>query len=329
MVGGAKAVGKLVTGDAKGALEEVKNTPIYKEGENLIENVKTVGDGIVHGDLKKIGEGLLGVATNDLLSFIPGQKAIGIGAKAIKTGIKGTIKGAKNAVKGVKKTFKKGAKKDAKHAKDNIVEKNFKKKDHDTKKKKDKDKKKEQCPVKNRKTKRATGKKRKRGDCDDEETCKKPKFQRGSGKKIIRSSLTPCASSKFREFCFYLCNAGFSEKPEHLVCEAKGRWSADADCEAQTCERENILHKYFILVKSSTVLSVLDKKRGNKEVPLYLVLFDDKKKLPIYSVAYYKFSLVSAKFTKRTNNFRPHPCTALINKQAYNKDYSTHNPHSK
>lgn len=73
IVGGVKAVGKLVTGDAKGALKEIKETPLYKEGENLVKSVKTVGEGIVKGDLKKIGEGVLGVATNDLLGFIPGQ----------------------------------------------------------------------------------------------------------------------------------------------------------------------------------------------------------------------------------------------------------------
>lgn len=321
IVGGAKAIGKLVTGDPKGALKEIKATPIYKEGENLVKSVKNVGEGIVTGNFKKIGEGLLGVATNDLLSFIPGQKVLSTGAKAITKGVKETVKN----------TIKKGAKKDAKNAKDDIVEKNFKKKDHDVNNKKDKKKK---CPVKKGKTKRAADK-RKRDDCSDDDDddddkkkrCKKPDFQKGSGTHIIKSSLHACMNSKLNEHCFYMCNAGYDEKPERLICGPNEKWSANAACEPQVCEPAGA-HKSFILVKSSTILSVLDKKRGNDEVPLYLVLFDESKKLPIYSVTYYKFALATGKFTPRTDNFRPHPCIRLNNKQAVNKDYSRNNPKS-
>lgn len=316
VVGGAKAIGKLVTGDAKGALKEIKATPIYKEGENLVKNIKNVGEGIVTGNFKKIGKGLLGVATNDLLSFIPGQKVLSTGAKAITKGVKETVKSS----------VKRGSKKDGKHAKNDIVENNFKKKDHDAKNKKDK---KKECKPKKGRTKRASDSSKK-DDCsddDDKKKCKKPDFQQGSGTHIIKSSLHACMNSKPNERCFYLCNAGYDEKPDRLICGPNERWSANAACVPQVCEPAGV-GKSFILVKSSTISSVFDKKKGNSEVPLYLVLYDKSKKLPIYSVAYYKFVLASGKVTPRTDNFRPHPCVRLNNKQAVNRDYSRNNPRS-
>lgn len=306
--GGAKAVGKLVTGDPKGALEEVKQTPLYKSGEELVENIKEVGSGIIEGDLKKVGNGLLGVVTNDIVGFIPGEKLLGIGAKAAK--------------KGIKKGIKKGAKKDLKNTKDDIVEKGFKDKKPDKKdKQRDRNK---QCPAKNNRPKREA-KKRKRGDCDndDDDYCKKPTPQKGKTREILKNSLNDCADTKVRKTCNYLCQAGYNEKPSALTCQSKNTWNPPhPGCEPQECGANG-----FIFVESSTIRSVLDKTKGNRNVLLYLVLFDESKKLPIYSVAYYKFTLTLGKFSSRANNFRVHPCTRLIGKQADDKDYSTRNPH--
>lgn len=85
--GGVEAVRKLVDGDPAGALEEIKQTPLYKEGENLVQSVIELGDGIAEGDFEKMGNGILGIASNDLLAFIPGEKGFSIGAKAWKQSI--------------------------------------------------------------------------------------------------------------------------------------------------------------------------------------------------------------------------------------------------
>lgn len=220
----------------------------------------------------------------------------------------------------VKSTAKKDAKKDAKSPKDDVADNNFKK--EQTKKEKEKE---QQCKANNR-PKRALGK-RKRGQCAPDE-CDQPEFVTGSGNNLIKSSTKACKGTKVDKHCFYLCNAGYDEKPERLVCRSRDTWSAKASCEPQVCEASG-LDKSLIIVKSSTIQSVLDNRANdNKEIPLYLVLYDNSRKTPIYSVAYYKFALTSGKFTKRTDNFRPHPCTRLTNKQATDADYSTNNPFS-
>lgn len=315
--GGVKAVGKLVKGDTKGALKEVKATPLFKEGENLVKSVKQVGEGIVKGDLKKVGDGLLGVATNDLLGFIPGQKALGIGAKAVKSGIKNVVE----------KTAKKDVAK--KPAKDDIVDKSFKDKKSEEKAKEDK--KKKECNAKKTRKRRATDGK-KDDDCDKKDVfCNDvPSITAKSESKILKPSLTKCkgmkADSKSADDrCFYLCNAGFEEKPESLLCKevnGKGEWDGTAGCEPQPCGTDG-----FIRVESSTLGSVLDKTRGYKSIFLYLVKYDSVKRLPIYSMTYYKFSLSLAKFSNRKNkdegdDFRQHPCLTLRGKQAASNWYT-------
>lgn len=307
--GSVKAVGKMMQGDAKGALKEVKQTPLFKEGEKLVENVKQVGEGIVKGDIKKIGEGLLGVATNDLLGFIPGQKALGIGAKAIKSGVKNTIE--------------KVAKKDAKPVKDNIVDKGFKDKKGEEKAKENK--KNKQCQAKKpRRRKRADDKK---DDCDDSDKdlkCATPQFVKGNGNKVFKKTLQECKDYKLNERCNYLCNAGYRETPSTLNCikiDKKAKWNVGAACEPQECQADG-----FIFVESSTIKSVLDIKKNdnkgsNNDIVLYLVKFDESKKLPIYSVVYHRFLITVGKINDRANGFRVHPCTRLQKKQATDKDY--------
>lgn len=306
--GGVKAIGKLVQGDTKGALKEVKQTPLFKEGEKLVQNVKQVGEGIVKGDIKKVGEGLLGVVTNDLLGFIPGQKALGVGAKAVKSGIKNSIE--------------KTAKKDTKLVKDNIVDKSFKDKKSEEKAKEDRRKK--QCQAKKTRRKRATDK---TDDCDDSDKdlkCATPQFKKGNGNKVIRNTFTECKDYKLGDKCNYLCNAGFKEKPSSLTCQKidkKAKWNAVIECEPQECHPDG-----FIFVESSAVKSVLDIRNNNakenSDVILYLVKFDESKKLPIYSLAYHRFMVTMGKFRKRAGHYRIHPCTRLAKKQANDKDYA-------
>lgn len=345
--GGVKAVGKLIEGDPKGALKEVKKTPLYKEGENLVKNVKQVGEGIVKGDIKKVGEGLLGVATNDLLGFIPGQKALGVGAKAIKGGIKNTVESA----------TKKGAKKETKETKtdkDNVIDKSFKDKKAEEKAKEDK--KKKQCDAKKKRSRRATGSDKKSDDgCDDDDKdlkCPRPRYAEADRFNVILSSFHECANAEIGEKCNYLCNAGYNEKPDALWCRNSGKkdkngkketiWTAknvsttpvDASCQAQACYSDG-----FIFVESSTVKSVLDKRNKNeqskyddedlagdsiftnRDVILYLVKYDEDKKIPIYSVAYHRWMMTMGNFRERPGHFREHPCTRLFGKQADDDDY--------
>lgn len=306
-----KAVGKLLKGDAKGALNEVKKTPLYKEGESLVKSVKQVGEGIVTGDAKKIGSGLFGLATNDLLGFIPGEKALAIGAKAIKSGIKNTVE--------------KTAKKDAKPAKDDIVDKSFKDKKGEEKAKQDKENKK--CTAKKTRRRRAADPNDDKCDKKDEDKkikCGQPNYLAGNGNDVLSKTLKACKDDHVGERCQFLCNAGFIEKPKSLLCQkvtvggkSTGKWDAEAGCEAQPCRADG-----FIFVESSTILSVLDTKKGNTDVLLYLVKFDETKKLPKYSVAYTKYSMTNAKFNSRKDSFRIHPCARLAKLQTFNSDYS-------
>lgn len=192
---------------------------MVKSAEKLYHDVKTVGEGIVQGDIKKIGKGALGVVTSDFVDFIPGPgKIISTAGK----GLKGAINGGKNAVKDKGKkgnVVKNNVRKswlylkffcyaDSKKGKDDIAKKNNQKSDE--KKKKDKEEKEKKCAAKSRKKRASAGDKRKRDDCNDK-NCPKPQVPQGSRGKLLPKTLNKCNNVKPKGKCNYLCNAGYTE----------------------------------------------------------------------------------------------------------------------
>lgn len=375
MKGGINAVDRLFHNDKDGALNAIKETPLYHSGEQLVESAKQIGEGIYHGDVRKIGEGAFGLLTNDLTGMIPGGKAFGAIGKIVKK------TGKKLAKKGLKKEAKQGLKTEVKHMKDDIAENSFKKKrktkkDEPDKKKKKKDKKdknndndndkeQKQCPVKEKKggrikravvrpkkpartpnkpakakptRKKKEPKKKKQTECDDPDKCGIPNIKLGSRRTYFNDTVEDCRNTAAGKFCHYLCHPGYDEKPHALICKDHGqndkRWDREVECEPQTCEHS--LLGTFIKVKAPRWGSdiYITNKRG-PDALLYAVLFDESKKLPIYSLAYHNFP-VHVKVAERAESFRQHPCSRLGDNQAKNSDYLNNkklnkipNPHGK
>lgn len=363
VAGGFNAIDKLLDGDKSGALKAITETPLYRSGEELVESVKQVGEGIYQGDLGKIGNGALGILTNDFTSLIPGGKAIGTVGKIAKKSAKELLK------KGFKKEAKQGLKMEVKHMKNDIAENTFKKKrktkrDQPDKKKKKKDKKdkrdktdgkndndeeQKQCPVKEKKGKRmkravvrppktgrkttkpAKGKKgkknssktKKQNQCNDPDKCGIPEIREGSIGKYFKDTVEDCRNTAAGKFCHYLCHPGYDEQPQALICKDHGhndkRWDHHVECEPHSCEQT--LSGTFIKVKAPRWGSdiYITNKRG-PDALLYAVLFDESKKLPIYSVAFHNFP-VHVKIAARAESFRQHPCSRLGQNQAKNADY--------
>lgn len=377
--GGFKAVDKLLHGDLNDALNAIKETPLYKSGEELVENIKEIDEGIVDGDLEKIGKGAFGVLTNDITSMIPVGKVIGTVEKVAEKGVKKVAtKGFKKAEHGIKtkvtnfkddiaeKGFKKKGKpknkKDHPHPDNQKKNKNDKKDKKDKKdkndKKNEKDKQQKQCKVKEKKGRRIkrgvtrlsrpkTQRNRKRPGskpekkskprkekeivCDEPDKCKTPDAKPDSKDVYYRDIAEKCQNSEADKVCHYLCHPGYDEKPHSLVCKNHGdndkRWDKDIECEPHNCEHHSLIHATSIKVEASRWGSdIYIANRRGPDALLYYVLFDERKKLPIYSMTYHNFP-IHVKIATRAEKFMEHPCTRLGHNQATNNDYKNKLPH--
>uniref|UniRef100_T1KLX8 Chitinase n=1 Tax=Tetranychus urticae TaxID=32264 RepID=T1KLX8_TETUR len=328
-----KAAGKFIKGDIKGAADAAMKIPIVKD-------IKTIGEAagsLFKGDFKsfkKKGAEFLQSGTFDLLSMaIPGGGIAGKGLSIASKAIANTGKISKNAAKtGVKKLKTKD-----KITKDRSKSDQSKSKSKgEDNKKKDKDRDAEQrgsqCDVKNKHTKRATKRKRPGKDCDDDDkgngACPRPvsNVHGPNLDPIIPSTTNDCRNRKVNAKCDFECEPGYEEVEPTITCKNIGKnkldWMPKPECKLKDCAKTN-----QVLISLTTPKNKLGAVGTSKHVVVYSVLFNKRRKLPIWSIALHQSNVWQHKsyneffFKSRENRFKKYPCPSLVAYQANDLDY--------
>ena len=282
-----KTLDHLVKGDKKAAKDEFMSIGIVKDVKSLGENAIKVGKAIGKGDVKGALEGLANVGL-DALAVVP---LPGVGKVASKIG-----KGMKSSVDKARTNVKDQIKKP-------------------TPRKNDK-KKKEHC--KRRTMKRQLAESKHDRDCDDDDDrdqprCGKPPVNKKDD-KIITRSLDNCHAKSIGSKCKYDCEFLYERTNDvDAVChrdtanKKRGIWKPTPKCEPESCPNNNYP---MISIKTN-------------DINAYVVLFDKKRKLPIWSMCILdKQNDLITPAGKRKKGYPHHPCKELKNSQANQKAYT-------
>ena len=294
--------------DFKGAWNEISNTPHFEAAIEAGESFKDLAVAIKEGNTDAITDEFFDLATSKLLDVIPAGK---VGKKGLKIGFKlGGKKAFKGLVKKGKKLFGK-ARKLFKKMEDKFS-KLFKKKKKGRKGNKGK-----KCRRRGRRATSLTGKRKKPGSCDKDEDDKRPKCRKPNIKEILQKSIQNCDFVSPGKKCKFECRAGFDEQPDGpLLCKLyknkktgkkKARFTPKGKCVELSCKKFPI-----IPIQSHSL-------KG--KITLYVVKFDKKRRLPMWSVAYHDSMNVYLGI-KKQNKFFEHTCKELKGVQATKHDYS-------
>lgn len=277
-------VSSVVQGDWEGAKNAFLDIPIVHDVNNVVE----LGGAVLTGDfeaIKEKGLELLESKCLDMaLSVIPGGKIASVGAKAASRVFKGATRVLKKGTERIKRGFNK------------VLNK------FDNKNKKVKDSRyKETNNIGERGTCQTRSKrsvKRKRGaktpgkckDNDDENDktkfCRKPMIL-----NAIQQTLDDCVKKKAGAVCNYECEPGYQEENPRITCTKAGgalKWPGTAKCKLQTCGSG----PYPLITLQTPQSAAWYRPSIGKYVTIYVVLFDKKRKLPVWSIAMQQANLV-------------------------------------
>ena len=305
-----RAKNALMRLDFEGAWKEISNTPHFEAAVEAGESFKDLGIAIKEGNTDVIVNELHDLATSKLLDVIPAGK---VGKKGVKIGFKlGGKKALKSLVKKGKKIF--GKTKKLFRKMEDKFNKLFKKKKRRNGRKGKRNKK---CKRRGRRATTLTGKRKKPGSCDKDEDDKKPKCRKPNIKEVLQKSIQACDFVSPGKTCKFECRAGFDEEPDGpLLCKVyknkktgkkKARFSPKGKCVELSCKK-------FPIIPIQA-----DSLKG--KITLYVVKFDKKRRLPMWSMAYHDAMNVYLGFKKQTK-FYEHTCKELKGVQATKHDYS-------
>ena len=297
--------------DFEGAWKEISSTPHFEAAVEAGDSFKDLAVAIKDGNTEAIVDEIHDLTTSKLLDVIPAGK---VGKKGVKIGFKlGGKKALKGLVKKGKKLFGK-TKKLFKKMEDKF-NKLFKKKKKRKGRKGNKGKK---CKKRGRRASIFTGKRKKPGSCDkDKDDDKKPKCRKPNIKEVLQKSIQSCDFVSPGKKCKFECRTGFDEKPDRpLVCKLyknkktgkkRARFYPKGKCVQLSCK------------KFPVIPIQADSLKG--KITLYVVKFDKKRRLPMWTVAYHDSMNVYQGFKKQTK-FYEHTCKELKGVQATKQDYS-------
>ncbi|CAF3704817.1 unnamed protein product [Rotaria sp. Silwood1] len=293
-----KTVVHLAKGDTDAAKKEFMNIGIVKDAKSFVENTIEVGKAIGKGDIKGALEGL-GNAALDAVAVAPIPGAGKVVAKVGKAAKESTDNVRKNAKNQLEKIKKKDGKKKRDDKKDN--------------------RKKKQC--KPRRTKRQVIGKHDR-DCDSDDDDDKNKNRAKCGRpsvdikndKVDPFSIVDCTAKSIGSKCKYDCESLYQPIYENgVTCQQdpankrRAIWKPSPKCEPESCPHGNYP---MIMI-------------GSKNINAYVVLFDKKRNLPIWSMCLLDgVNRLVTPAGKRVQGYSYHPCPQLKNYQAGQRAYT-------